>query len=40
MPVPGVVETDLVVVQSCFVFGCLETFLDRPAGADDADKFW
>jgi len=29
---------DLVVVEPSFVFGCLETLLDDPAGSGDADQ--
>ncbi|MEV6648944.1 hypothetical protein [Amycolatopsis sp. NPDC051371] len=39
VPVPGVIETDLVVVQPGLILGRFKTFLDRPAGTDDTDKF-
>src|ERR1017187_1324102 len=38
MPVPGVVEADLVMVKAGLAFPCLEAFLDGPAGAGDADE--
>jgi hypothetical protein len=39
MSIPGVVETDLVVVESDLSFSGLETFLDGPACTGDADEF-
>ena len=39
MSVPGVVKTDLVVVESDASLPGLETFLDRPTGAGDAYEF-
>ena len=39
MPIPGVIEPELVLVESGFLFGGLETLLDRPTRADDADQF-
>lgn len=39
MPVPGTVETDLVVVETDFVLADLEAFLDAPAAAADRDPF-
>ena len=38
VPVPGVVAADLVLVEADLVLGGLEAFLDRPAGAGDADQ--
>jgi hypothetical protein len=38
VPVPGGVEPDLIVVQSNFVLGGLEAFLDRPAGPGHPDQ--
>src|ERR1044071_2955600 len=37
--IPGVVETDLVVVESSLTFRRFEAFFDGPAVADDADQF-
>jgi hypothetical protein len=39
VPVPGVVATHLVLVESDFVFGGLEAFFDGPAGSGDSDEF-
>src|SRR4051794_14387289 len=39
VPVPGVVQTDLVVVQTDAAFSGFEAFLDRPAGANDPHEF-
>jgi len=38
MSVPGVVQTDLVVIEPGISFRCLEAFLDGPPGAGDADE--
>jgi hypothetical protein len=38
MPVPGVVEADLVMVETDFVLAGLEAFLDAPAVAGDRDQ--
>src|SRR5712691_10346602 len=38
VPVPGVIEADLVVVQSCLAFRCLGRFLDGPAHSGCPDK--
>src|SRR5258705_8841880 len=39
MPIPGVIEPELVLVETGFLLGGLETLLDRPTRADDADHF-
>jgi hypothetical protein len=39
VPVPAGVLADLVVVQAGFALGCLEVFLDGPAGAGHAHEF-
>ena len=36
---PGFVFADLVLVESDFVLGCPEDFLDGPAGAGHVDQF-
>src|SRR5215831_5927609 len=38
VPVPGMPEADLVVVEADLVLGRLEALLDRPANADDGDQ--
>ncbi len=38
VPVPADVTADLVLVQAALVLRGLETLLDRPAGAGDADE--
>src|ERR1039457_6749234 len=38
MPVPGVVEADLVIAEAGLAFPCLEAFLDGTAGAGHADQ--
>src|SRR5947207_15467450 len=37
MPVPGSPQTDLVVIEPDFLFGCLEDLLDFPAGSCHPD---
>jgi hypothetical protein len=39
VPVPGVVEPNLVVVEPDVSFPSLEAFLDGPSGARDPDEF-
>ncbi|GLY38392.1 hypothetical protein Amsp01_044160 [Amycolatopsis sp. NBRC 101858] len=38
VPILSVVSADLVVVETDFVFGGLEAFLDGPAGSRDANE--
>lgn len=38
VPIPGVIEPDLIVIQTDTAFGGFETFLDRPPGARNTDQ--